>query len=180
MMQRTRNCRLISDDHHGKLWECESPWDWAELLVKSLDGDERLLSVRMTADAFRDLPYSDQPRAVQEFVQRAITYERDRPPEDYPIKIPDDHPFERFCDPEMTLARGAGDCDDSARLVRAILRALGHPARLVFMGTPTEPQHVVTAIRTHTGWFWLDASLPARAGEHPTDARRRTSWETSR
>lgn len=62
-----------------------------------------------------------------------------------------------------------GDCDDSARLIVAILRALGLRARLITIGDP--PIHVAAQSRVlGRGWVWMEATLPARLGEHPRDA----------
>jgi len=142
--------------------------------------DERELAVRMLANAFVDVPHEDQPEVVQSWVQENVEYTADSPPErlrQWLEKLQagrPGEPFERFAGPAATIARGKGDCDDSARVVRAVLRALGHPARLVFMGTKQGPLHVVAAIpQTEGKWFWLDASLRARPGEHPVKAKER-------
>jgi len=166
----------------ARLWTCERPWDWAALLAKLATDDEQELSVRMLADAFRELPRQEQPAAVQAWTQSHVEYVNDRPPaelagvlEKMAVAWPGE-PFERFQAPAATIARGKGDCDDSSRVVRATLRALGWPARLVFMGDREGPSHVCAAIPTRAGWFWLDASLPALPGEHPATARKRTLW----
>lgn len=133
--------------------------------------------------AFVDVPRDEQPAAVLEWVQRNVSYKNDSPPARLAAWLErlnagrPGEPFERFTGPGRTIAEGAGDCDDSSRVVRAVLRALGHDARLVFMGTEHEPVHVTAAIRRPAGWFWLDASLPARPGEHPFEAKERTAWK---
>jgi len=163
----------------SRLWTCETPWDWAGLLCHLARHDERDLAVRMLANAFVDVPHLEQPAAVLEWVQQNIQYVDDTPP----VKLREwlrrlqvgrpGEPFERFAGPARTLALGTGDCDDSARLVRAVLRSLGHRCRLVFVGSTSVPWHVTAAIRQGDGWYWLDASLAARPGEHPLKAKER-------
>jgi len=168
------------DGAPARLWSCDTPWDWAGLLVHLSRNDHRELSVRMLANAFVDIPRHEQPRVVLEWVQENVRYEPDDPPARLRAWLaamqagkPGD-PFERFSGPGRTIGRGAGDCDDSSRVVRAVLRCLGHNARLVFIGDRNGPHHVTAAIPTPSGqWFWLDASLPARAGEHPNRAKER-------
>lgn len=164
------------------LWTCDTPWDWASLLVRLSRSDEREISVRMLARIWEDTPRAKQPEAVQKWVQKNVTYRVDAPPERLRTWLEKlqvggpGQPFERFDGPGKTLVQGYGDCDDSSRLVRAILRALKFDARLVFLGTKAEPSHVTAAIRKRNGeWYWLDASLAAKAGEHPHAALRRLS-----
>lgn len=163
----------------ARLWTCDSPWDWATLLTYLSTQDERELSVRMLAQAFEGIPRAEQPAAVQQWVQNNVRFVPDSPPERLRAWLDrlqagkPGEPFERFAGPAETIARGAGDCDDSARVVRAVLRALGHDAKLVFMGTKDSPVHVVTAIKQPSGRFWLEATMHARPGEHPTRAKER-------
>jgi len=177
-------CRLTGthDDPLGRtmLWTCDAPWEWAPLLTRLAHADERQLAVRMMAEAFRHLHPAEQPGAVQRWTQQNVRYVPDDPPtrllawlEALNAGKPGD-PFERFKSPELTLATGEGDCDDSARLVRAILRALGHDARLAFFGTSKAPQHVAAYLDTEDGQrIWLEATIPAALGEHPYTAKAR-------
>lgn len=160
-------------DAHGTviLWDVTHPWQWATLLVRASERDTESLSVRMLAAAFLACP--SPLEALLQWVQETIRYEPDAPPAGFATWV-NPGPFERFDDPERVLVRSAGDCDDSARLVRAIARAMGYDARFVFLGTAAAPAHVVAAIPTPRGYVWLEASLPARLGEHPSDAYRRT------
>jgi transglutaminase-like putative cysteine protease len=165
-------CVPIAKNGSETLFSCENPWEWANLLCELAKKDEQALAVRWLASAFSHVPQEQQPQAVLEFVQKTITYQDDRPS---PWTQLDQ--AERFSGPETTLALGFGDCDDSARLVRGILRALGWDARLVFFGPKSYPAHVTAAIRTTdetNPWYWLDASLPAKPGEHPISAKKRT------
>lgn len=170
----------ISDaECDNTLWTCESPWDWPALLTKLATADERLLAVRMLAEAFKDVPRAEQPAAVLKWVQDNVTWTKDQPPLKLAAWLASlraglpGQPFERFGSPERTIALGMGDCDDSARLVRAVLRSLGHDARLCFLGNDGSPSHVTAYLPTAKGRYWLDASLAALPGEHPFDARKR-------
>jgi hypothetical protein len=80
-------------------------------------------------------------------------------------------PREKFQPAMRTLALGIGDCDDTSRAVLALLRAAGLRGGLLTLGNP--PRHVAAAVKMPNGFQWLDASLPARAGEHPIAAARR-------
>lgn len=162
------------------LYRCDTPWEWANLLVHLAQADERELSVRLMAQAFANGSRKTQLAAIQCWTQQNVTYKRDSPPAKLAkwlrkmgAALPG-QPFEVFDRPSDVLARGWGDCDDSARLVRALGRALGHPVRLIFMGRPGEPEHVVAAL-TEPGRppWWLEATIPAYPGEHPVAARRR-------
>lgn len=65
-----------------------------------------------------------------------------------------------------------GDCDDSARVIVAMLRALGYSARLATIGDP--PTHVSAQVLSpagNGGWLWMEATVPgARLGEDPIAA----------
>ena len=80
-------------------------------------------------------------------------------------------PREKFQPTGRTLALGIGDCDDTARAVMALLKAAGLRGGLLTLGKP--PRHVSAAVQLGGGWRWLDASLAARAGEHPLAAAKR-------
>lgn len=82
-----------------------------------------------------------------------------------------DEDIETFIGWRETLARG-GDCDDLAKLLVAMLRALKRKARLATLGNP--PIHVAAQVWELRGWQWLEATVPgARVGEHPREACRR-------
>ncbi len=80
-------------------------------------------------------------------------------------------PREKFQPTGRTLALGIGDCDDTSRAVMALLKAAGLRGGLLTLGKP--PRHVSAAVQLGGGWRWLDASLAARAGEHPLAAAKR-------
>ena len=82
-------------------------------------------------------------------------------------------PVEKFQTPTATIREGEGDCDDSARLLRAIARAAGIPSRYVFWLRYDQPAHVTTQLYSGGAWRWAEASIAARYGEHPFAALRR-------
>lgn len=83
-----------------------------------------------------------------------------------------EEPIEAFIGWREILA-GGGDCDDMARLVVGLLRALRIPARLATLDDP--PIHVAAQVFSgRGGWQWLEATVPgARMGEAPAAACRR-------
>lgn len=74
----------------------------------------------------------------------------------------------------VTLERGAGDCDDKATLLGALLEAVGHPAELRFRAIGVTParqfQHVYVVARLAGREIALD----------PTFARTPMGWQLRR
>lgn len=67
-------------------------------------------------------------RALFEFVRDRVRFLRD------PVDL------ELVQAPRVTLRNGVGDCDDKATLLAALLRAIGHRARIAFRAVATRPQ----------------------------------------
>ena len=96
-------------------------------------------------------------------------------------------PRERFADSWWTLQLGQGDCDDKARLVVALGRALRLPARFVPLMLkeeqfgPNVPGHVCAQfgfpVQQPKVWVWAETTLKAEWGEEPRAARRRLGAE---
>ncbi len=83
---------------------------------------------------------------------------------------------ETFSPTLRTLDIGQGDCDDSARVMMALLRALDIPARLETLPTRDTgkvPLHVAAQVQLDGEWHWLETSIDATAGEHPLRAAKR-------
>jgi transglutaminase-like putative cysteine protease len=99
--------------------------------------------------------------AAFRYVQRSVVFAREA--------------GEVFQQGSYTLAIGAGDCDDQARLLYAVLVAGGARARLVFLTRPgaTGPVHVVTQACVAGAWQWLETTIAARMGEAPYAAAER-------
>jgi len=72
--------------------------------------------------------------------------------------------------PARTLAEGAGDCDDLATLIAALVQALGHRARFQTVGpSPNAQEHVYAQAFDGKQWISLDPVLEKR---QPTAAPR--------
>ena len=111
-----------------------------------------------------------QARNLHEYVRDGIRFVRE--------------PRERFADSWWTLELGQGDCDDKARLLVSLARAIRLPARFVPLMLraelfgPNVPGHVCAQFGFPTAkptrWVWAETTLPgARFGEHPREAKRR-------
>lgn len=104
----------------------------------------------------RGLPnkaYGEEARAVHGWVQKNIEYRRDV------------HGVETLTPPVFTLATRAGDCDDQAMLVAALLESIGHPTRFVAVGyTPDAFRHVYTEANVRGEWMPLETTEPVEAG----------------
>lgn len=81
---------------------------------------------------------------------------------------------EKFRLSSLTLKIGAGDCDDSARLLAALSIASGIPARVVLVkNSQGEESHVAAQVYVNGGWSWAETTFPALFGEHPRAAAER-------
>lgn len=112
--------------------------------------------------------YMAQMRCLHAFVRDAIRY----------VSDPDE--FELVQSPEKTLEYRAGDCDDKATLLAALLKSLAHPARFVAIGRNGEPfSHVLVETKVkNTGlemrdWCPLETIIPVEPGWYPGDVTSR-------
>jgi Transglutaminase-like superfamily len=81
--------------------------------------------------------------------------------------------IETFITPTALVRMGAGDCDDSSRLVVSLARAVGLPARFVYFVQDGQPAHVTAQICDGRKWRWAEATIAARYDEHPFAAMKR-------
>ena len=73
--------------------------------------------------------------------------------------------------PEKTLQFMAGDCDDKATLLAAMLGSIGHPTRFVAIGfEPGIFSHVYLETKIGNNWIPLETTEPVEVGWEP-DAR---------
>lgn len=80
---------------------------------------------------------------------------------------------DKICDALTTLREG-GDCEDLAALVVGAARALGVPARLVWIAQGGPLDHVVAEVYLDGRWQWAEATIAgAQVGEHPYEAAAR-------
>jgi transglutaminase-like putative cysteine protease len=122
--------------------------------------------IRDLGRMFRDMALSNGlsdeqlARRLLAFVQQTVTFA----PED----------GEKFRTPSLTLTMGAGDCDDSARLIAALAMATGMPARVVLeKNSRGEESHVVAQIWHNEAWHYAEGTFAAMYGEHPREAAQR-------
>lgn len=100
--------------------------------------------------------FSEQARAIQQWVQRNIEYRRD----------PSD--VELVQTPQVTLQLRAGDCDDQAVLVASLLQATGHPTQFIAIGLDGAPlTHVLTQTLIGTSWVAVETIEPRPLGWMP-------------
>lgn len=112
-------------------------------------------------DLTAELAQKDWPgevRALFEFVRDRIRYVRDV------------RGVETVQTPDATLDIGAGDCDDKATLLAALLESIGYQTRFAAVGSrPGRYSHVFVEARERVGapWIALDATEPVAAGWRP-------------
>lgn len=110
-------------------------------------------AVRSAAlDLVRSLPPKDYARevnAIFTFVRDRIRYTKDV------------NGVETVQTPPATLELEAGDCDDKATLLAAMLESVGHPTRFVAVGYtgPDTFQHVYVETYVGRRWVPLDATM---------------------
>jgi transglutaminase-like putative cysteine protease len=100
--------------------------------------------------------FTDQARRLQAWVQDNIRYIHD-PPD-----------VELVQTPQYTLQQRAGDCDDQATLLAAMLLTVGHPARFVAIGQSGQPlSHVLTQTLIGTQWWGAETIIKRPLGWMP-------------
>lgn len=108
---------------------------------------------------FADLPprqWAAEVDRLHSFVRDQIRYVRD------PVDL------ELVATPEKTLELRAGDCDDKATLLAALLEATGHPARFLAVGLNGGPfSHVLTQSKIGPHWISLETIIAKPMGWHP-------------
>lgn len=122
-------------------------------------------AVRDPAQGIRDLAlqiigtagYVGQVRAIQVWVQQNIRY------------IHDPASVELVQTPQKTLQWTAGDCDDQAVLVAALLDSIGHPAQFFAMWFRADPTqgHILTRTKIGPTWVAVDTIKPVPLGYLP-------------
>lgn len=100
--------------------------------------------------------YVGQVRAIQLWVQTHIRYVHD------PTTV------ELVQTPQKTLQWSAGDCDDQAVLVAALLDSIGHPTQFYAVGFNGGPlEHVLTRTKIGTQWVAVETIKPVGLGFLP-------------
>lgn len=103
--------------------------------------------------------YLGEIKALFHWVQANIRYTKD------PYRVEVLHSARRL------LELQAGDCDDMAILLGAMLEGIGHPVRLVLTGPdPRRPRlfsHIYLEVCYKGHWIPLDPTMPYHAGWSP-------------
>lgn len=82
--------------------------------------------------------------------------------------VPDVRDVELIMTPERLFTIGAGDCDDLALALAALLESLGIATRFVAMGeNGSDLTHVYVEAQVNGRWLALDATEPHPAGWRP-------------
>lgn len=126
-------------DSTGEMWSCASSLDWAALLEHVSANDEHdpvIVALARTFGSVEDLVA---------WVSANVAYVDDPPG------------VEVIRAPAETVGAGFGDCDDHARLVRALCRARGWGGEFVWWTRGSALRHV--AVRCGRGLV-LDTTAP--------------------
>lgn len=104
--------------------------------------------------------FSGQVKRLQNYVRNTIQYVRD---------VTD---VETVQTPDYTLKKRAGDCDDQAVLLAALLESIGHPTRFVAIKTsPIGPYvHVYTETKIGARWVPVETTEAWPMGKPPPQA----------
>jgi Transglutaminase-like superfamily len=140
---------------------CPTGWEAAKMVVAEALEYAKLPGLRALALVLRAGAPSDEAyaRAVHQFVKDNVRFVREE--------------GEIFQGPAVTLAAGAGDCDDHTILVLALAYAGGLPAVGAFLHEGGDPTHAVSQLCPSGACSWAETTVDARYGEHPLAAARR-------
>lgn len=126
-------------------------------------GQESFAIVNLARRIVHDVPgkaYDDELRALYIWVREHVRYRKD------PVGL------EWLQAPHVTVAQRAGDCDDLAGLLAALVGALGHLWRLITVGSsPTSQGHIAVQASTDGGATWVTLD-PVMEPRQPTTALR--------
>lgn len=139
-------------------FDCDDAWSKVRMLDALATVDARYdPRVRAIGDAIVCRCTDTRPRTVAEALHRAVKRR---------IRYLGEG-IETFQSAWQTWRLRHGDCDDSARLLVALARALGQPAHVVaFRGRDGTPAHAVAVV----SGLWCEATIDAATGEHPKRA----------
>lgn len=129
---------------------------------------------RMVRDGKKTLPVRNRAIAITQHCQQ----------KDYACEVQTLHSFvrdqiryvqditnvETVQEPQKTLEIFAGDCDDKATLLAAMLESIGHPTRFVAIGfEPGIFSHVYVESKIGAGWIPLETTEPVPVGWQPDE-----------
>jgi len=128
-------------------------------IVKKFARDPQIRNLAISITSNLDnKDFSGEVREIFNYVQTNIRY------------VGDVLDVETLQTPDVTLANQAGDCDDMAMLIAALLESINHPTRFRAVGfAPGELSHVYVETLLGTTWVPLDATEPYDAGWQPPE-----------
>lgn len=143
---------------------CPSHSKKVDMLGALAEADAELPDVRRIAEDVTARSHDDAERIAKlhAFVLASVSFLKEK--------------RETFSTTLRTLEIGQGDCDDSSRVMMALLRALDIPARLETIPSRASgavPVHVAAQAQLNGEWQWLETTIQARPGEHPLAASAR-------
>lgn len=104
--------------------------------------------------------FVQQVRDVQSWVQDNVRYVLDPTDSDGGVEL--------VQTPQVTLQLLAGDCDDQATLVAALLSVTGHPCRFIAVGFNGQPlSHVMCQTKIGNGWCGVETIKAEALGFMP-------------
>lgn len=116
---------------------------------------------QLTLDVIDNVPghknFLGQVHRIHNYVKNTIAY------------VKDINGVETVHTPEQTIRNRAGDCDDQAVLVAAMLESIGHPTRFVAIRMkPLGPfVHVFTETLVGRRWLPVETTEDWPVGYHP-------------
>lgn len=168
-MAQRAGCKTVVRAHqvdlYGRHWvgfslECsnnENAVNLLNVMAAELDGvDPQVIAI--ASSIRQDAPSMPEfAQAVQQYIKDHVQFRTE--------------PLEIFQGALVTLARGAGDCDDHARTVAGILIAGGERARIMGVrNSQGQIAHVCAQVLDRGVWTWCETTVDARYGEPPRDA----------
>lgn len=100
--------------------------------------------------------YTCEARKLHAYVRDSVRY------------VQDPNGVELVQEPQKTLELQAGDCDDKATLLAALLEAIGHPTRFCIVGTePGVFSHVYVETKIGPEWIAAETTEPVDFGWEP-------------
>lgn len=125
-------------------------------LVSAARSNPRTRKTAIAATAGATRSNASLAAGIERYIRKNVRYVKD------PFQV------EWLQDPQVTLMKGSGDCDDMATLAASMLQAVGVPARFKRVAqnpaTPDVYTHIFAEYQDVRGaWHRLDPSLPAGA-----------------
>jgi transglutaminase-like putative cysteine protease len=123
---------------------------------KTRDVRELALSLTAPTGSGNGKNYFGEVQALTSYVRDQIRY------------VQDVNEVETISPPSEVIRLGAGDCDDKAILLAALLESIGHPARFVALAfVPDLFEHVLVESKIGQTWMPLETTEEVPPGWYP-------------